>query len=233
MAISAKTILTTLDDGANHYEFPMLDNIYFYYGAAKMSAFRSAEEWLIVFQEISFSIRDGKFVNVITAFGNKIGKNGIISIEKIITESSEDQMFDDEGNFLLNPIHFKVKIKGIEREFNLSAEDYTNIGIALNDKQMPNEAKIIRFLISAIPDELYFTTNELLKICGREHCNLEEFITLDDWSHPDLINDEKPSEIPCFQSFAEALEKNDRTLYQCPKEDYNTHWSNWEWYSED
>lgn len=72
---------------------------------------------------------------------------------------------------------------------------------------MPNEAKIIRFLISAIPDELYFTTDELLKICGREHCNLEEFITLGDWSHPDLVNGEKPSEIPCFQSLAEALEK--------------------------
>ena len=233
MTISAKTILTILDDGANYYEFPMLDNIYFYYGAAKMSAFQSTEEWLIVFQEISFSIRDGKFINVITAFGNNINKNGIISIEKIIFESPEEQMFDGEGNFLLNPLHFKVKIKGIERKFNPSTEDYTNIGVALNDKQMPNEAKIIRYLISVIPNDLYFTNDELLKICGREHHNLEEFITLGDWSHPDLINDEKPSEIPCFQSLAEALEKNDRALYQCPEEDYNTHWSNWEWYRDD
>ena len=97
--------------------------------------------WLIVFQEISFSIRDGKFSNSITAFGNNIEKNGIISIEKIISESLKDKMFDDEGNFLLNPLQFKVKIKGIEREFNPTEDDY-KIGIESNDDKMPKSFAI-------------------------------------------------------------------------------------------
>ena len=233
MVFSAANILGVLDKGAYHYDFPMLDNIYFYLGGAKIISFRSVNEWLIAFQEISFSIRDGKFSNAITAFGNNIEKNGIISIEKIIAESLKDKMFDEEGNFLLDPLQFKVNIKGIEREFIPTEDDYKKIGITSNDDIMPNEAKIIRYLMSVIPNELLFSAVDLLKICGREKSNLEVFITLDDWSHPDLVNDEKPSEIPCFQSLAEALEKNDRALYKCLKEEYNTHWSNWEWYKED
>jgi hypothetical protein len=233
MVFSAANILEVLDEGAYNYEFPMLDNIYHYLSGTKIAAFRSINEWLIVFQKTSFFISAGEFSNVINAFGNNIKKNGIISIEKIISESLKDKMFDDEGNFLLNPLHFKVNIKGIEREFNPTEDDYKKIGIESNDDKMPNEAKIIRYLMSVIPNELFFSTVDLLKICGRENSNLEVFITLDDWSHPDLVNDEKPSEIPSFQSLAEALEKNDKALYKCLEEEYNTHWSNWEWYRED
>ncbi|SRR5690554_965266 len=232
MAFLADNILKILDEGAYHYEFPMLDNIYFYLGQIKATAFRSTDEWLIVFQEISFSIRGGGFVNIITTFGNGLQNNRNIVIEKIIFESPDDKMFDDEGNFLLNPLHFKVIIKGIEREFSPSEKDYKNIGIDNNDDKMPNEAKIIRYLLSVIPDELFYPTEELLRICDRENSNLEVFITLDGWSHPDLVNDEKPSEMRCFQSLAEALEKNDKRLYDCPEDEYNTHWSNWEWYKE-
>lgn len=233
MAFSATNILEILDKGADTYDFPMLDNNYFYLGKEKLLLFRNGNEWLIVFQEISFSIKAKKFSNIITVFGNYVDKNGIILNKEIISESPNDKMFDDNYKFLLNPLRFKVIIKGTEREFNPTKNDYKNLGIDIDDDKMPNEAKIIRYLTGIIPNELLFTADELLEICGRKNSNLDVFMVLEDWYHPDLINDEKPSETLCFQSLAEALEKNDRSLFKCPEEEYNTHWSNWEWYKED
>jgi hypothetical protein len=233
MRYSANEILEILDQGANTYDFPMLDNNYFYLGKERMTVFRNNNEWLIIFQELSFSLKANKFTNVVAAFGNCIKESGIISLEPVINESSDDKMFDDNYKFLLNPLDFKVAIKGVERKFKPTRRDYEELGINIDDKEMPNEAKIIRYLAYTIPKELFFTNEKLLKICKRKAEDIKVFMELDDWYHPDLINDELPSENLCFQSIAVALEKNALDLYNCPEEEYNTHWFNWEWYKED
>jgi hypothetical protein len=233
MAFSADEVLQILDEGAKTYDFPVLDNDYFYFGKEKLILFRSSNEWLIVFQELSYSIKAGSFVTKVTAFGNKLNENGTLLIKETISEEFNTEMFDADGNFTLNPLHFKVVINGVDREFIPIRNDYQKIGIDIEDDQMPNEAKIIRYLSYIIPNDLFFSNDELLEICGRKDSNIRVFMELEDWSHPDLINDELPSENLCFQSIAKALEENDKNLYNCPKEEYNTHWSNWEWYKEE
>ncbi len=232
MPFSANEILEILDKGAESYDFPMLDNIYFYLGKIKLILFRNDNEWLIVFQKISFSIRAGDVDNTIIAFGNKLKENGIQSIQRLIPYDL-NHMFDDNNNFLLNLFHFKVVIHNIEREFNPTRKDYQKLGIDLDDRKTTDEAKLTRYLTYTIPEELFLRPARLLEICRRNENNPGVFLELEDWYHPDLVNDEKPSEISNFQSLAEALAKNDQSLYQCPEEDYNTHWSNWEWYKEE
>ncbi len=233
MTLLANHILEILDKGAITYDFPMFDNNYFYFGKAKLTLYRNCNEWLTVFQRLSFSLKAKEFTNTIAAFGNCIEENGIVLIEPIICESSNDKMFKDDYTFLLNPLNFKVIIKGAEREFRPTKSDYEELGININNIKMPNEAKIVRYLAYTIPKELFFTDQELLKICKVKAEDIKVFLELNDWCHPDLINDEMPSENSCFRSIAVALEKNDPSLYQCPEKEYNTHWSNWEWYKED
>lgn len=230
MTYSANEILTILDDGAETYEFPMLDNNYFYLGREKMHIYINETEWLIVFQELSYFIKMGSFVNSVVAFGNLIQKSGNILIKEVISESTPNKFFDLHNNFLLNPLRFEVLIKGVKKEFILSEEDYKNVKIDVGDEKMPNQAKIIRYLAYNIPDFIFFQNDEVLEICGRRDKNLNLFLDLSDWHHPDLINDEMPSELDCFQSLARAIEKNDKQLFKCPKKRHNTHWSNWEWY---
>lgn len=232
MPFLASEILENLDKGAESFDFPVLDNTYYYLGKEKLVTFRSNDEWLMVFQEISFSIRAASVENVVSAFGSHLDKNGIILISWIIQED-RTKMYDDDNNFLLKTMDFKVVINGTERHFNPTSNDYRQLGIDLADDKTPDEAKITRYLASAIPDELFFDNERLLEICKRSDGNLEVFLELEDWYHPDLINEEKPSETRCFQTLAEALAGNDKSLYQCPAEDYNTHWSNWEWYKEE
>jgi hypothetical protein len=49
---------------------------------------------------------------------------------------------------------------------------------------------------------------------------------LDEWFHPDIANDEKPSENETFQFIANVLESGSSDCYQ-PTKSPNNHWSNW------
>jgi hypothetical protein len=55
---------------------------------------------------------------------------------------------------------------------------------------------------------------------------LEELLVLDEWRHPDLLRDEKPSTAAAFIALAEVLTSGDVTRY-APTEPPNTHWSHW------
>ena len=230
MTISAGDILKTLDEGADTYDFPTLNNIYFYFGKIKIAIFRNANEWLLIFQELSFFIKSKKFVNTVYVFGNTIEGTRIQFINQILFESADDKMFDYFFNLLLNPLDFQVVIKGDEKRFTPTPKEYQDIGIDIEDEKMPVEAKIIRYLTNKIPELLFFNHDELLEMCEKKDSNLKLFMELDDWYHPDLVDDELPSDSPCFVSLAEAIEKNDSTIYRCPEDSYNIHWSNWEWY---
>ncbi len=48
--MNTKQILEDLDKHAFEFNFPMLDNAYVEYAAARLSAFRGIKDWLIVFE---------------------------------------------------------------------------------------------------------------------------------------------------------------------------------------
>ncbi len=234
MTYSKDGILSQLDNCAGIYDFPMLNNMYFYKANLRMKVFRNSQEWLIFIAELAFSIKERLFVNLIYSYGNKVEKPGLIWPYEIIAPVLSEPFFNDDGStFLLDIKNFEVMINNQVRNFHFNDSDYINARIDPNDIDMPNEAKIIRILSHHLSDELFYNNQQLLEVAKKSNNHLELFLELNDWQHPDLAEDELPSDIPCFQKLAESIVVGNPKLYHCPEEMYNTHWSNWEWYRED
>lgn len=51
-------------------------------------------------------------------------------------------------------------------------------------------------------------------------------MTLYEWEHPDLANEQKPGELASWQSLARAMAHNDPSAYQPGPA--NTDWRRWE-----
>jgi hypothetical protein len=55
---------------------------------------------------------------------------------------------------------------------------------------------------------------------------IPQFLQLNEWQYPDILNRELPSETESFALLAESMAAGDATLYR-PTIPPNTHWSNW------
>jgi hypothetical protein len=219
-------ILEQMDSYAKEYDFPMLNNIYFHNADVRLTAFRDSSEWLIVFEEIALSKKQYSFINSVSAYGNKIEKPGPQQAITIIAESPGKPIWEDNRNFLLDQWNFEVVINGEIKRFTPSPEDYNKAKIDV-ESNMEVSAKILRLLTFIIPNEFFMSADRLIEICARTNSNLENFIQIEDWYHPDIADDELPSQSECFQNLALAIARNDQDLYTCPEESINTHWSNW------
>jgi hypothetical protein len=98
----------------------------------------------------------------------------------------------------------------------------------VDDDSMPAPARVIRLVASEAGEDLFLTDQELLDAAGRGDSDAELFVRSDGWRQPDIYASERPSEMDCFRSLANALAEGDRSLFACPESDWNTHWSNWE-----
>ncbi|MEM8650367.1 MAG: hypothetical protein AAGF54_07555, partial [Pseudomonadota bacterium] len=68
----AVEILDILDQSAEDYTFPMLDNGYIYLAASRLALFRSLEHWAVVFEIFGFSPRGGHPDLSIITIANKL-----------------------------------------------------------------------------------------------------------------------------------------------------------------
>jgi len=221
-------ILEQLDTYAKDYDFPMLNNIYFHNADVRLTAFRNSSEWLIVFEEICVSKKQCSFINSVSAYGNKIQKPGTQQAITIISENPDIPIWDDNRNFLLDPWNCTVVINGELKNFTPSREDYSRARIDV-ESDLEVSAKILRLLTYKIPNEFFQTDKKLLEICGRTNLNLNKFIQIYDWYHPDIADDELPSQSVCLESLSLAIERNEKNLYRCPEDSFNTHWSHWQY----
>ena len=74
-----------------------------------------------------------------------------------------------------------------------------------------------RNLVLATPNERRFNVDP----------SLDQILQLEEWHHPDLAADERPSGSPTFRALAEVLVTGDVSRY-AQTEPANTHWSNWD-----
>jgi hypothetical protein len=218
-------ILEQLDEYAAAYDFPMPDNAYFYNADLRLKVFRSAQEWLIIFEEIALS-NQRSFVNSVFAYGNRVAQPGTQRIVDVVTGGPDGELWDGAGRFLLDRWQFTVTAGGQPRSFSPSARDYEEAGVDPHSGAAALD--ILRLLAYRIPDELFLPDRELLRMCDRADAGLERFLQLADWHHPDLADDELPGQLSCFRHLARATARGDVGLYVCPPESWNTHWSNWE-----
>ncbi|MDD9793568.1 DUF7003 family protein [Priestia megaterium] len=213
-------ILQVLDKYAKDYNFPVLDNYNFDLAQCRLSVFRDDNEWIIVFEIVG--VNPSLYIsNDIYAYGNSVESQGlIIGLDDIVSLPNEEDLFDDEGNFLITPFHLDLIINSEPLIIKPTEGEYLELGI---QTELFNPTKLIRYLSSKYKEKFWLEPLDLLNEINMSE-DFKLFYQTDEWEHTD---EEKPSENKFFQSLAKAIVLNDKNLIQFKKA--NTHWSNWTW----
>ena len=235
---TSEKILEVLDNCAEEFTFPVLDNGYVYLAATRMSVYRSERDWAIVIEVFGFSPRSGDPDIQIYTFSSKLhGRNPssnyvsedayrsylennpynesrfIYPIENSDWLNEEDQEYINENGICL--------LRG--KEVSLPEfSDFKDYGIEL-EEETPLTFEFCRFLAGKYRNLVLCTENER-RVSVAPELNL--FLQLDTWNHPDISGDELPSSSGSFQLISKMIVEN--SVKQCnPTKSDNTHWSNW------
>lgn len=222
-------ILRQLDVEAESYVFPMLDNGYYYHADQKMTIFRDDKRWAILLEVLAFFNHESGLDGITTianVFGNCLtGWNDNNNFNYFASDNGIETFFTDDTIYLpyLNPEAKNILVRGQEIPIIFDRQYYKSKKVELEyeDKITPWE-----FLRGLIPDKsnLFWVTRE--EISTKIPKDLPIFMTLDNWHHPNLVEDEKPSETETFQQLADVIMTGDKNLYNTT-EITNTHWTNW------
>ena len=234
-----EAILAVLDQGCDDFVFPMLDNGYVYLAAARLSLFRSADDWAVAFEIFGFSPRAGEPDVSVWTFGSRIagrkGRADYASQEAYDTylaaHAHDDAEFfhpiggswqDAEWGELVSPTATTVTVRGRPIEIPDRAT-LARHGIDLAEPDRVRTYELCRYLADVAREGVLATADE-----RRTHVppELDEFLVLDDWHHPDTLNGQRASDTAAFRSLARALASGDVAAYDASEEP-NTHWSNW------
>jgi hypothetical protein len=226
--MNVKQILTDLDKHAAEFNFPVLDNDYLDYAAARLSAFRSETDWAIVFEILSFSEREVEFVNDLYAFGSCVSRQGFIGEEIPFSSITRRPLFDPETNvFIADWSQWAMEFKGKELLFSPTLEEYRKAGITIYQNaraEQWREIDLLRFLLHTLGDDLFLSETDLLAhlpSCGM----MPVFLQSRQWQHPDISSGERPSKNVSLRSLVNALSNRDPAMFEQGRP--NTHWSAW------
>ncbi|QPJ61001.1 MAG: hypothetical protein G3M70_03485 [Candidatus Nitronauta litoralis] len=78
--------------------------------------------------------------------------------------------------------------------------------------------------MAAIEREAILATEEERRISILP--SMQQILQIEEWYHPDLVEEELPSQTETFQQISKVLESGDVSMYQ-PSLEPNTHWKNW------
>lgn len=190
------------------------------FAKARLTAFRSNVEWLVVFETLAYVGEADAFIDSVYIYGNKV-KRRVEWIEPLCPPPGENE-------WLPNPFDFEVIIHGHLQHFTPTQADYDRAGIDLNvsisgDIMLDRRVYVLRLLAFILPrHSLFLSQPQLLQVAGRTKV-LPVFLQLYEWHHPE------PGEKlgPCLQSLARAIAYNRLDLYECPQNLVNTHWPQW------
>lgn len=238
--LSAESILGTLDQAADAFIFPMLDNGYVYPVAARLTAFRSDSDWAMVFETFGFSPRAGEPDLAVTTIGSSIART--VTAANFVDEQAYTAHLENNAHWessYFSPIEDAGWIDAEEGEM----VDPSATHLALRGEQVPlpgssvyREAGIVlseppRVMVFELCRALAHThRGQLLATPAERRANvpaeLDQLLVLDDWSHPDVVDMAcRPSGSASFRQLATALVSGDAGAYvPLPG---NTHWSNW------
>lgn len=202
-------ILDQLDSAAEVFQFPDLDNGYYYAVDARLHGYHDAQRWALVVEAVGYSPRAANLTDVLHYFGNCLteGKPGF-----------------DNGDFL----------DRIDNWNNIEDRDdpeiYRGGPLVVRGQTIDVDARageemvhVLRRLVPAHRDLLLADENELRR---RIATDLPEVLRLEEWPHPNFADGQLPSEFETFRQIAAVLTTGDLGRYR-PTQPPNTHWSNW------
>lgn len=233
-------ILSILDNCCQAYTFPMLDNGYVHLAATRMALYRSAADWAMTIEIFGFSPRSSLPDTHIYTFGSRLCRQR--TSKDFVTQQAYEvyvaNNLNNESVFLFpieegdwqNPDDCElvsssantILIRGSSYPLPTS-DKYAQAGVPLQSPPEAQTFELCRYLATVAPDSVLATPQERRQCVPPE---LAEILVLDEWCHPDLINEERPSDSPTFKALANVLSTGDAQLY-APVELSNTNWSNW------
>jgi hypothetical protein len=232
-------ILRILDEAAATFVFPALDNGYVYPAATRLSAHRSEDDWALVIEVFGFSPRAMDPDVFVTTFASRI------RVPKTARDFVNDKAFETHQR--IHPHDFQVayfpidddwkddeELEVVRRDATHATvrgkvlplppiEEYQRRGITLEDPPRVHTFELCRYLADVAHDDVVATEEE-----RRAHVppGTTEILVLDEWHHPDIVGDERPSSSETFRQLAKVLATGDPAEYQ-PTLAPNTYWSNW------
>lgn len=227
--IESKDILKQLDKCAQEFSFPMLDNGYVAPAGTEMSIYRDENRWVIIIEVIGFSYRGGGhngISNCLHIFGNCLDYEPGMQNENFLSLTDDAvncQTFDDDELFYLNPDCDSFLLRGEPYSIIHDREKYKLSGIELEDEEKINAFEFLRLLNDLHHDKLIASEDEIRE---RIPVDIPLMLKVEEWFHPDLVNEDMPGENETFIQIAKVLETGNIEWYK-PSKEANTHWSNW------
>lgn len=240
MTSTPEEILAILDRCSESYSFPLLDHPYVYLAASRLSLFRSATDWAIVFEMFGFAPRGGLPETEIRTIASRLHDR-----------DSPDKYNSKEAyeSYLANNPHVEFRsVRPVEEGPWQDEEDQENVAdgegvvvvrdrtiplppvaayakhdIELEDPEQVQVYELCRYLADVAREQVLATPTERRVSVLPE---MEQILQLEEWRHPDLYGKELPSGSETFQQLARVLVSGDVSLYQ-PTQPPNNHWRNW------
>ncbi|MET7402653.1 hypothetical protein ABZS66_55155 [Dactylosporangium sp. NPDC005572] len=204
-----QSVLDQLDAAAEGFDFPMLDNGYYYAVDARLHAYGDARRWALIVEAVGYSPRAGNLTDVLHVFGNclTVGDPGC------------------EGGDFLNRIDNWDEVEDPDEPEMYRGGPLVVRGRPVVVAAGPGE-ELVDVLRRLVPEHRELLLADETELRRRIPPDLPELLRLDEWHHPDLAGSTRPSESPTFRQLAEVLTTGDLTRY-APTAPPNTHWSNW------
>ncbi|MCB0212427.1 MAG: hypothetical protein KDJ52_24000 [Anaerolineae bacterium] len=228
-SFTSEEILQQLDKCAADFTFPMLDNGYVYPADTRLSLYRDEKRWAMIIEVLGFTPRASGInglQNCLHCFGNclerKPGTNNEDFLYPIIDGPSGplfDEAFGEVVNEQVSDFHIRDSVVKIPKDRKL----FQQKGIILEKPPSILAFEFLRVLIPEYRDSLLANEAELR---DRIPPKLPLILRLDEWYHPDLAENEQPSQNSTFKTLAEVLVTGKPALYR-PFESPNTHWKHW------
>jgi Family of unknown function (DUF7003) len=240
MNAKSDEVLRVLDACCGSFAFPMLDNGYVYLAATRLSLFRSPEDWALVFEVFGFSPRERSPSTAIQTFASRLHDRdppqkfrGREEYENYRRNHHHDEFRSihpcgpidwedpDYGECVDAGVR-EIVLRG--RPVQLpELEEYERCGIKLQDPERPHIFETCRYLAQRQRDDVLATPGERRISVLPE---MTEILVLDEWNHPNVAANERPSGSGTFQQLSRVLETGDVGNY-APADAPNTHWSHW------
>ena len=215
MELSAEDILAQLDESARQFRFPGFNNMNYHLGTARLSAFRSAAHWALVFEELVWWPAGEGITLCLSVFGTGLAFPGGASWSPGLIHWPHSPVscgFDDQGELSYDGVSIRGQLVALRPEELERHPDVPERGFAM----------MVR-LLESHRDELLCTPEELRRVVPDD---MEFLLQLDQWHHPDVYRGELPSQNPSFQNLAEVLASGEAARLR-PAEKPNVDWRLW------
>jgi hypothetical protein len=217
----------------------MLDNGYVYLAATRLSLHFSPLDWALVIEVFGYSPRAGAPDVHVHTFASHLhdrdGRERYVSDEAYrnylqLNPHNESRFFwpcdgafqDPECDELVDVSALELSVRGQPVPLP-HPSSYSAVGVSLECPPRVQVFELCRYLSATRRDQVLASEAERRVSVLPD---MREILVLDEWRHPDLLNNERPSTSPTFQSLARALALGDPSLY-VPSPDPNTHWRHW------